>query len=50
MMKWLASKTCWLDEIGRELTSGCRRCSRTLTARQREMVRLLVPNQLIYRV
>ena len=37
-------KLCLLDERGSELSSGCRKCSKTSIAGQRrEMERLLVP-------
>ena len=39
-VEWLERKPCCLGERGSELSSGCRRRSRTLTAGQRsEMVR-----------
>ena len=38
MVKCLGQKPCWLDERRSELSSGCRRCSRTLTAGQRREI------------
>jgi len=35
-VEWLGSKPCWFGERRSELSSGCRRCSRTLTAGKRK--------------
>ena len=34
-MEWLGGKPCWLGDRGSELSSGCRRHSKILTAGQR---------------
>ena len=47
-MVWLGQKPCWLGERVNELSSGCKRRSKTLTAGQRREINPEYPDQVVY--